>query len=296
MLPIIDTHQHMWDRNIFNLTWIEGADSLNADFLMSDYLEASRDINVVKTVYMEVDVDPQQQLKEAEYVSALSQSPDNPMAAAVVSGRPGAEDFAAYARVLAADPSIKGIRQVLHTPATPPGTCLEKAYLEGVRLLGELGLSFDICIRPGELGDAVQLVAQCPDTRFILDHCGNADPLEVSGAKEAEPDDPYAHGRELWLRDIAELGKRENAVCKVAGIVARVPEQWSARDLAPPVDHCLDSFGPDRVVFGGDWPGCTLGAPLSAWATALREIIAARSEAEQLKLLHDNAARHYRLD
>ena len=296
MLPIIDTHQHMWDRNIFNLTWIEGAGSLNADFLMSDYLEASRGINVVKTVYMEVDVDPQQQLKEAEYVSELSQRPDNPMAAAVVSGRPAAEDFAAYARVLAADPSIKGIRQVLHTPTTPPGTCLEKGYVEGVRLLGELGLSFDICIRPGELGDAVQLVDQCPDTRFILDHCGNADPLVVSGARESAADDPFEHGREQWQRDMAALGQRENVVCKVSGIVARVPAEWSAQDLAPTVDHCLDSFGPDRVVFGGDWPVCTLGAPLSAWATALREIIADRSEAEQLKLLHDNAARLYRLD
>jgi L-fuconolactonase len=244
MLPIIDTHQHMWDRNVFNLSWVEGAGHLDADYLMSDYLEATRDLNVVKTVYMEVDVDPQQQLKEAEYVTELSKSPDNPMAAAVVSGRPTAEGFAAYVRGFADNPCIKGIRQVLHTFETPPRTCLEPAYVQGVRLLGEQGLSFDICIRPSELGDAVQLVDQCPDTRFILDHCGNADPLVVSGAKESEPGDPYEHGREQWQRDMEELGKRKNAVCKVSGIVARVPEQWSAQDLAPTVDHCLDCLRP----------------------------------------------------
>ncbi len=295
MLPIIDTHQHLWDRKVFTLSWLEGAGPLNDDYLMRDYLEATRDLEVVKTVYMEVDVDPQQQLKEAEYVSALSQSPDNPMAAAVVSGRPAAEGFAAYIRTLADKPCIKGVRQVLHNPATPPGTCLEPAYAEGVRLLGERGLSFDICIRPAELGDAVQLVDQCPDTRFILDHCGNADPLVVSGAKEAEPGNPYEHGREQWQRDVQALGQREQVVCKISGIVARVPEEWSAQDLAPTIDHCLDAFGPDRVVFGGDWPVCTLGATYRGWATALREVIASRSEEEQRKLLYDNAERIYGL-
>jgi predicted TIM-barrel fold metal-dependent hydrolase len=91
------------------------------------------------------------------------------------------------------------------------------------------------------------------------------------------------------------LANRPNVICKISGIIARVTPGWSAATLAPTVNHCLDVFGPDRVVFGGDWPVCTLGASYREWATALREIIAERSERDQRKLLHDNAEQFYQL-
>ena len=158
-------------------------------------------------------------------------------------------------------------------------------------------MSFDICIRPGELSDAVQLVDLCPDTQFILDHCGNADPKIVNDSVVSVQDenDPFAHSKQQWLDDISALAERANVVCKISGIVARAPEVWTAADLAPTINHCLDSFGSDRVIFGGDWPVCTINATYSDWATALREVIAERSEEEQRKLLHDNAVKLYRL-
>ena len=70
---------------------------------------------------------------------------------------------------------------------------------------------------------------------------------------------------------------------------------WGDKTLAPTVDHCLDQFGEDRVFLGGDWPVCTLGAPLGEWIASLRRIIASRPESLQRKLLHDNAERIYRL-
>ena len=79
-------------------------------------------------------------------------------------------------------------------------------------------------------------------------------------------------------------------------IAARVTEGWQADTLAPTVNHCLDSYGPDRVIFGGDWPVCTLGAPFGAWAKALRKIISQRPEEEQRQLLAENAERIYNLD
>jgi predicted TIM-barrel fold metal-dependent hydrolase len=93
---------------------------------------------------------------------------------------------------------------------------------------------------------------------------------------------------------MAALAHRSNVICKISGIVARAtPGNWNAATLAPAINHCLDVFGPDRVIFGGDWPVCTLVASYQEWATALREIIAQRSESEQRKLLHDNAANFY---
>ncbi|MDP7631625.1 MAG: amidohydrolase family protein, partial [Candidatus Latescibacteria bacterium] len=113
---------------------------------------------------------------------------------------------------------------------------------------------------------------------------------------QIEQDNPFSHTAAQWLRDMETLGSKQNVVCKVSGIVARAQEGWSAQTLAPTVDHCLDAFGPDRVVFGGDWPVCTLGASYAEWATALRQIIASRPDEEQVKLLHDNAVRIYCLD
>lgn len=84
------------------------------------------------------------------------------------------------------------------------------------------------------------------------------------------------------------------SICKISGVVAQVPKpQWTADDLAPVVNHGLDSFGPDRVVFGSDWPVCRRGAELGAWITALRQIVSGRAESEQRKLFHDSAQRFY---
>lgn len=291
MLPIIDTHQHLWDLSKFRLPWTDSVPSLNRSFVTSDYLAATQGLNVVKAVYMEVDVEPTQQVAEAEYILDLCARDDNPTVGAVISGRPASDGFAVYINRYKNDARIKGVRQVLHGDSTPAGYCLQPSFVKSVQLLGELGKSFDLCLRPAELGDAVKLVDQCPGTQFILDHCGNADPYIVAGASAGGD-----HTRQQWLDDIQALAERSNVVCKISGIIARAqPGDWTASDLAPTINHCLAAFGPDRVVFGGDWPVCTLGAPYSSWVSALKIVIAQRSEADQRKLLHDNAQRIYRL-
>ena len=252
MLPIVDTHQHLWDLTKFRLPWLKKDDVFNKSHVMSDYLQATAGLNVVKSVYMEVDVAPEQQTEEAEYVIGLCQRADNPMVAAVISGRPASDAFPKYIGRFKDSAYIKGVRQVLHGDATPPGYCLDEKFIHGVRLLGELGKSFDLCMRSKELLDAAKLIDACPGTRFILDHCGNAD--------------VQAKDRSAWQKDIAEVAKRKNVVCKVSGIVASAePGKWTADDLAPIVNHTLEAFGPDRVMFGGDWPVCTKAATYRQW-------------------------------
>ena len=298
-LPIIDTHQHLWDLSVFQLAWTEGGGPLAKSHLMSDYLEAASAVNITRTVYMEVDLDPSQRIAEAEYVSGLCDAGDNPMAAAVISGEPSDANFAEYVAQFGSNTHIKGIRRILHQPETPQGHCLQEAFVRGVQALGERDLSFDICMRPGELGDAVKLVSQCPDTRFVIDHCGNADPRIVRGAipgGEISEWEPFLHGRQQWMDDMSALASHGNTICKISGIIARVQPDWTAAVLAPAVDHCLQAFGPDRVVFGGDWPVCTIaGATLKEWVEALLEIISSRTEQEQRQLLSENAERFYRL-
>jgi len=298
MLPIIDTHQHLWDLSQFTLAWADGASPLNRSYLQSDYAEATAGLNVVKAVYMEVDVEAVQQEAEARYIIEQCERDDTPTVGAVISGRPAADSFAAYINQFKDSPYIKGVRQVLHVEETPAGYCLQPAFVKSIQLLGELGMSFDLCLRPAELGDAVKLVDQCPATRFVVDHCGNADPNIVAAATDqrSDPDNTYAHTRQRWMDDMQALADRPNVICKISGIVARAtPSHWSAATLAPTVNYCLDTFGPDRVVFGGDWPVCTLVASYREWVTALREIIANRSEQDQRKLLYGNAERFYGL-
>ena len=298
MLPIIDTHQHLWDLSQFTLAWADGAPALNHSYLQSDYAAATAGLNVVKAVYMEVDVDATQQVAEARYIIDQCERDDTPTVGAVISGRPASDNFAAYINQFKGSPYIKGVRQVLHVPETPAGYCLQPAFVKSIQLLGDLGMSFDLCLRPADLGDAVKLVDQCPMTRFVVDHCGNADPNIVAAPTDQprDPGDPFSHTRQQWMDDMQALADRPNVICKISGIVARAtPGQWSAATLAPTVNYCLDTFGPDRVVFGGDWPVCTLVASYREWATALREIIANRSEEEQRKLLYDNAKRFYGL-
>ncbi len=282
MLPIVDTHQHLWDLTKFRLPWLKEGDVFNKSHVMSDYLAATAGLNVVKTIYMEVDVTPEQQNAEAEYVIDLCQRADNPMAAAVISSRPASEAFPKYIGQYKDSAVIKGVRQVLHADSTPPGTCLSDKFIKGVRLLGELNKSFDLCMRGKELADAAKLIDACPDTRFILDHCGNPD--------------IHAKDPSQWQKGIAEVAKRKNVVCKISGIVASwEPGKWTADDLAPFIHHAMEVFGPDRVMFGGDWPVCTKAATYKQWVEALKSIVADRKEDEQKKLFADNAVRFYGL-
>ena len=281
-LPIIDTHVHLWDLKKFRLAWLGGAPSLDHDFSWADYQRAGAGLNIVKAVYMEVDVDPSQQTAEAHWIAQICRQANTPLVAAVISGRPASDAFAEYIKPLAKEPVIKGLRQVLHGPGTPAGLCLDPAFVRGIRLLGELGLSYELCMRAGELADGAKLAESCPGTRFILDHCGNA---EV-----------FAADLTAWKRGLSTVAKQPNVTCKISGIVASTRgKPWRPDDLAPIINHVLSEFGPDRVVFGGDWPVCTLGARLASWIKALREVVSDRSLADQRKLFHDNAQRVYRI-
>ena len=294
-IPIVDTHQHLWDLDLLSLPWLREAPQLAKHHRIDDYLRAAEGHGVARAVYMEVDVAPADRARERDLISELCRRPDVPTAAAVFGATPGGDDFAATARALAENPYARGARVVLQAADRPRGFCLQEQFVADVRALGANGLLFDVCIRPAELSDAAELARRCAEMTLILDHCGNADPGIVAGAGGNPGDPTYGHGREQWRDDVQALGALPNVVCKISGVVARAAPGWSAADLAPAVNHCIDCFGEERVVFGSDWPVCTFAASLGEWITALREIIKDRSPRLQRKLLHENAERIYRL-
>ena len=117
---IVDTHQHLWDLRKFRLPWLKGAPTLDKSFLMDDYLKATEGLGIVKSVYMEVDVEPSQQAEEAVYVLDLCRRHVGPLVGAVISGRPASDGFKPYLERFKDDRFLKGVREVLHRPETKP--------------------------------------------------------------------------------------------------------------------------------------------------------------------------------
>ena len=242
MLPVIDTHQHLWDLTKFKLGWLKKGDPLDGQFTPTEYAAAVAGLNVVKSVYMEVDVVEEQQQAEADYVAELCKDGKTTMAAAVVSGRPASPKFATYVGQFKGSKFVKGVRQVLHVDATPTGFCLKKEFIQGVQLLGELGLSYDLCMRATDLPDAAKLADKCPDTRFILDHCGNP---QHKFTKESS-----SSGRRTWRRWRAldsrgRRGQRNPEVALAPGFWSNVPT-WKSFPTATPASRARASTPPPR--------------------------------------------------
>jgi L-fuconolactonase len=296
-LPIVDTHEHLWDPNRLRPPWMKPGDPLCRSYTPKDYQEASAGLNIVESVYMEVAVDPADEVAEAESVIAICQGRATPMRGVVIGGRPASEGFRQYLLSFKGIPCVKGVRQILRSPAELRLLAAPDDLVRGLRLLGEWGLCFDLCVPPTALADGARLIGRCGDTRFVLDHCGNADP-KVFRAKGrgAKPQAGPTHDPEQWRRDIQQIARHENVVCKISGIVSQLERgQWTPDDLAPIVNHCLDTFGPERVMFAGNWPVCTAGASLRQWVEALKTIVGRRGPGDQRRLFHDNAVRFYGL-
>lgn len=277
-MHLVDTHQHLWDLDRLPYSWCAGIPALNRSFRLADYRDAALGTPIAKTVFMECDVDSPHQLEEARAIQALANA-DPLIAGIVASGRPESADFPAHLDALATLPKLRGLRRVLHV--VPDDLSRQSLFRENIRRLPGLGLTFDLCVLARQLPVAIELVDACPDVTFILDHCGVPD---VKG-KAYEP----------WRTEIAALAQRPNVHCKISGIVAYAAHDWTVADLRPWFEHVVGSFGWQRVVWGGDWPVCLLGAPLARWVEATAELTADASVDERASLFHRNAERLYRV-
>ncbi|MSR64239.1 MAG: amidohydrolase [Verrucomicrobiae bacterium] len=277
-LSLVDTHQHLWDLSRFKYTWCAEIPVLHKSFLLRDYLDASKNATVVKTVFMECDVDEPFMRDEIKWI--LSQADGKPLSGLIIAGRPESKDFPKYIEEFAGDKRIKGVRRVLHV--APDETSQTPLFAENVRQLKQYGLTYDICMQACQLPLAIGLIKKCPEVQFILDHCGGPD-------VKSQALDP-------WRAHIKQIAAFPNVVCKVSGIIASAdPKNWRTDDLRPFVEHVLECFGWDRVVWGSDWPVCTLTATYQQWVDAALAITKNAKPADREKLFAKNAERVYRV-
>lgn len=287
--PIIDTHQHLWDLRRFKLPWLANAgERLNRSYLMADYAKAIEGLNVTKAVYMEIGAAAEQKEAEAREVVELCRSGNGPTAAAVIGGLVASDGFAAYIGQFKGNRYVKGVRDPY-----PRGGFENQKLIAGVRLLGELGMSFDILAGSDLLPEIAKLVAACPWTRFILDHCGNPDVKWFFADRQSQAE---ARRRRTWEDGVARLAEQKNVVCKISGVAESGEDgKVTAQVVAPAVNYCLDRFGEDRVIFAANWPVCLKTISFKDWVSVLRQVMAGRGAASSRKLFYQNAARFYAL-
>jgi len=159
---------------------------------------------------------------------------------------------------------------------------LRPEFVAGVKQLAGFGFTFDLCIRQGQLRAAAELVARVPKVTVVLDHFGKPD---VRGKK-----------REPWAADLNALAALPNIVCKLSGLTTEADwSHWRPDDLKFYFERALESFGFDRVLFGGDWPVATLATDYQRWVETVQESIQSASPADRIKVFQTNAERIYRV-
>ena len=279
MTTKIDTHQHLLYPNDLNYPWVADVPPLQRPYPLEDYKAASEGLDVAGSVFMEVDVAPGDAIREVEWVERLASGPDSGIVGIIAKALPEADDFGEQLEALKR-PLLKGIRRVLHTQ--PDALSCGKVFRENLRRLERFGLSFDLCVRADQLPVAIELVDACSEVNFVLDHCGVPD---IAGGAFDD-----------WSADLAELARRERVVCKISGLPAYCEGGKTGSEvLRPWVERVVKCFGWDRVLWGGDWPVCTLNGDRTSWVRALEALLAEESEDHRKALFVENARRVYRL-
>jgi L-fuconolactonase len=280
--PIIDTHLHLCDYSGIRYPWIEDIPALQRSFLLPDYNLACGAVAVEKMVFVQYECDPVQYKDEITFVSQKAQ--EDPRLSGIVAWAPLEKGNAVQSELeeLKENTLIKGIRRIIQFEEDPE-FCLQPDFIKGVQLLVGFNWSFDICVSFRQLANTVKFVKQCPNVRFILDHIGKPDIKN--------------HLFEPWAAEIRKLAEFENVTCKISGMITEADhDRWVKEDLKPYIDHVINCFGIDRVMFGGDWPVVTLAGKLQDWVNSLEWALSGFSEDELKKLFHANAMRIYRID
>jgi len=279
--PIVDTHLHIWNLKRLRYPWLDGNALLNRDHLVEEYRKVCGPVQVAKMVFLQCECDFAQFQEEADWVTEVAAT--DPRIRGIVPWAPLEKGDAAEPALakLASNPLIKGIRRIIQFEADPE-FCLKPDFVRGVQLLPRHGLSFDICINHTQMANTLKLVRQCPDVQFIVDHI-------------AKPDIKN-HVLDPWRQHLREFAALPNVWCKMSGLVTEADfEKWTPADLRPYIDHVVECFGFDRILFGGDWPVASQATDYPRWVNTLDDALKGCSPDELHKLYVRNAEKFYRV-
>jgi L-fuconolactonase len=277
----IDSHQHFWAYSAVEYPWIgAGMERLARDYLPAD-LEA---VATPEGVAGSVAVQARQSLAESRWLLDLARR--HPFIRGVVGWVDLRSDHVAHdLATLAPHEAFVGVRHIVQDEPDPR-FLLGEAFVRGLRQLHQFGLTYDLLLYPQQLSAAVELVGLLPEQPFVLDHL--AKPRLKPPIKTSD--------RDQWRRDIEALARHRNVCCKLSGLVTEAAwRQWQPADFRPFLDVALTAFGPERLMFGSDWPVCLLSGDYAEVAGIVEDFIAALGPDERNQIWGGTATRFYGL-
>jgi L-fuconolactonase len=264
---LVDAHHHLWDTGVRDCPWMDGAwaDPLRGRFDAARYAELTKPYAVRESIVVQALHD----LAETYDLLAAADNPveleygDEPGPIAGVVGWLDltAPDVAHRIAEVRESPSGRLLVGVRHQAQDEPDPewLLRPEVLRGIEAVGAAGLVYDVLVRPPQATAALELMRKLPEVSFVLDHAGKPD---IAGCVW----EPWA----TWITSLAAL---PNVTIKLSGLVTEAAAEWKPDDILPYARHVLDSFGAGRVMYGSDWPVCTLAASYVQVLTLAREAV-----------------------
>lgn len=276
-MQTIDAHHHLWRYSPVDYGWInERMQVLRRDFVIEDLRAAMRSADVDATIVVQA----AQTLDETSWLLDLADA--NPEILGVTGWAPiASSEFPAVIERWDGRTKLKALRHVIHDEKDD-NYILREDFNAGIRAMAGSGLIYEILIFERHLRQTIEFVDRHPEQVFVLDHV--AKPLIAAGVVEP------------WASLMRELSKRENVYCKVSGMVTEAKwDAWTPEKLKPYLDVAVESFGPDRLMAGSDWPVCLVASSYERWWRVLREYFTGFSETERANVFGANAIGVYDL-
>ena len=281
MISLLDTHQHLVYREKASYGWTKDIPPLaEGNFTLDDYKTLTEGLGIGGTLFMETGVDDPDYQQETRFVKSLADNSDNGMIGLISSIRPESDEAFETWLEETIEMGVVGYRRILHV--MPDDTSQSDIFRKNVSKIGVSGKTFDICFLPGQLPIACELAKACENTKLILNHCGVPD---IAG-----------DGLDPWRQDIKALAQIPNVICKLSGLMAYcAPGTSSLETIEPYVDHVLNCFGPNRMVWGSDWPVVNLAKGLPEWIAVTRKILGKLSVDEASSIAYGTAQIVYKV-
>jgi len=277
----IDSHQHFWRYSAEEYPWIgAGMERIARDFLPVDLAAVAQPQGIGGSVAVQA----RQSLEESRWLLELADA--DPFVRGVVGWVDlQSPDVVRQLEPLAAHQRFVGVRHVVQDEPDPR-FLLGEAFVRGLEQLRRFDLTYDLLLYPEQLPAAVELVGLLPEQPFVLDHLAKPR-IAAGGAWD---------GFASWRRNIEALAAHDNVTCKVSGMVTEALWRgWSQSDFVPCLDVVLAAFGPERLLFGSDWPVCLVAAEYADAVGIVRDYFSQATADEQAKLFGGTAARFYGL-
>jgi predicted TIM-barrel fold metal-dependent hydrolase len=295
-MAIVDPHHHLWDLDRHRYPWLQQPpfhdrgwgdwSSLRRTYLLDDFLADARGQDLVKSVHVQANYDPDDPVGETRWLQAIADARGYPNGI-VAYANLASPDVERVLEAHAQFSNLRGVRQVLNRHPDPklnraPADFLgDETWRRNLALLGRHRLSFDVQVYWQQMEQVAELARRYPDTLFVVDHDG----MPAERGTDAD---------EGWRRGMRQLADCPNIAVKLCGY-GMVDIGWTVASIRPFIETTIEFFGADRCMFASNFPVDKLMSSYDRLWAAYREITAGHSEAERRQLFHDNAIRFYRL-